>query len=511
MKKFAFLLALVLLLYPIQPVNASSYITLIQDTQARVLQVLDGDALRVQVIGTNQIALVRLAGIDAAGIREAQDFMTGALLGRNVELILSAADPSHPRFSSRWTPVYLIHNDVVYNRALVQRGLATVDPNYAGQWLFGDLESDANRAQAATRGIWENTGFNTVVVHQRWRRPNDRFWSVRVNINTASASQINEVLEDVVSGAGSTIVRYRPYRNIDEVMFSEAFSRSQFNEVWGGLKVSTNINTASETELLQLIDVNLSDARSIIRFRNLQRFTSIYQLRDENLISARAFDLNRDFINIDYQDEVLIETRGEIVDVNTATVQQLQSTGLTYAQANLVVNARVNGFTLKSVEEIQFIPQMRITESRMRDVARFLRVDASESWHGHHVHRPALININTATRDELWRAGFNEPQIYELLRLRDRHRGRRAMDYAGDLPFNVAEFDHAISLFTNVNRATVAEWRSLDSAMPEVFAELLARETLLQPFSTMSELRGFFVENNHEELFIRIRQFIVIR
>ena len=343
-KRVGFLVALLFLLQPAQNLAAAgtAYAHLTQDTTAVVVQVLDGDALRVQPAGSNEMVLVRLAGITTAGIREAQDFMTGALLGRTVQLMLSDAPDSH-RFDMRWTPVYVTHNDIVYNRALVQRGLAFVDPNYTWHWMYSLLAGDASRAQESQLGIWEISGPHNSFVpirwdghrwdghrwygHDYWEENWDRYrywryyrpwehrhdrwdyWDNRVNINTANAGQIMNILRDVRSDTGVEIVRnrerYGAFHHIEEVM--DVLTRAEFDYNRGWMKVSTNINTASETELAQLIDVSYSDAREIIRFRERQpqrRFTSINQLVDEALLSSAVFERNRRFIDTRYVNQL---------------------------------------------------------------------------------------------------------------------------------------------------------------------------------------------------------------
>ena len=338
-----FLLAISFLLYPTQYVSANTtYVRLSGDIYAQVLQVIDGDALRVQPAGTSQVALVRLAGITTTGRRDAQDFMTGALLGRTVELRLSAAEVPNLRFDDRWASVYVIYNQVVYNRALVQHGLAWVEPGYQGNWMYSTLVSDAARAHGAGLGIWEETGFRTdPIPHRRRFGIGGGRWDERVNINTATAAQINRVLYDTRSGVGSEIVRSRPFRDVDEVRFIGILGRDEFDYFWDAMKVSTNINTATEAELIQLFDVNANAARDIIRFRERQRFHSIYQLRDENLMSTQTFERNRPFMAVHYVDEIVGVHSGIIMlDVNDATVQEWMSLpgNMPRSFANLLVN-----------------------------------------------------------------------------------------------------------------------------------------------------------------------------
>ena len=533
MKKVKLLMIAVLFLLGTVSVstNASTqYVHIVSPVYARVQQVIDGDALRVQISGTNSTALVWLAGVNTVGRRDAQDYMTGAILGRTVELVPSLAGLPDDRFDDRWTPVYMTYSHwnparraydrILYNRALVQRGLAYIDPSYIYHFLWFNLVNDANRARSAQLGIWADEGFRTSRTWVgRGHRIRGGVWDERVNINTASAGQINTFLEN--TGAGTAIVRFRnhaPFQHVGEVKFADVLDREEFDYFWGAMKVSTNINTASREELMQLFGVNATQANNIIRERERAWFSDIYQLRDRNLMSSSVFEENRPFISVGDRERIIAADPDIIVNLNTASASDLQRAGLTSAQANAVVDARANGYTFKSLGEIQALPRVSIADRRLHEIADNIRVgdywldwwnwgnwgddnNWIDDWH----QRTVRININTATREELWRVGFSEPQVNHLL-------GRRGrMNSPRDIPFNVAEFDHAITLFTNVNTATAEEWMSLSTGMSHSFASTLEQETEFQPFGSIREVQDFFYDNDYHNVFRQIRSFIVLR
>ena len=502
LKKFTGILAALLIVAfvcPAQYVSASmSYMRLNTNTQAQVIQVIDGNALRVMPVGSNQAALVHLAGVVTPGLRDAQDFLTGALLGRTVELTLSAAG-GNSRFDNRWTAVYISHNNVVYNRALVQRGLAWIDPDYEGHWLYDSLADDAYRAYTTNLGIWADEGFRTQNAPRRLGTGRRVVWEERVNINTASTSQINNIIPE---GIGSRVVRqrhYSPFLTVRDVRFAmPELTREEFHYIWGGMKVSTNINTASEQELSQLFEVSPGDARAIIRFRDRHRFTSIYQLRDERLITNSAFLRNYHFIATYDTDDI---TSPYVFDVNTANMEQLVWAGLSASQANAIIDARVNGYTIKHIGELQRMPGVNLTDRRLHEISGNLRAGYTEArgiWRN-------FVNINAANHGELWQIGFNDYQIYRLLTRRG------VMDSARDLPVNVADLNYSVTLFTNINRATAREWMSLDSSISREFADSLELAAIHQPFGSWWELRDFFEDYGYESVFHRIRRFLVLR
>jgi len=501
---FAFVMVFSVLAQTSVNASSDSYVRITGDTWATVLQVIDGDALRVQIWGSDDVALVRLAGVDTMGRTDARDFMAGALLGRAVELVVSAAQVGDARFDDRWTAVYLIHERNVYNRALVMRGLAQVDRVfYQDHWLWSSLLMDENRARAARLGMWTPDGFRaTAGGHQR------RWWGYtgeRVNINTATASQINRVLTNAEIQIGSSVVRYRnhsPFQRVEDIKFIDTrVSRRDFDNYAHLFKVSTNINTATQDELTQLLGVNTNIAREIIRARERAWFTDIYQLRTQNLVTQSVFEQNRQFISTYDVEEIVAATPDIIVDVNTATASELQEAGLTSAQATAIVNSRGNGYTIKSMGEIAQVSGVTLSERRIHELADNIRVNVDSP---HHV-QPRRININTATQQELFRVGFNNQQVGAIM-------GRRGrMNSGSDLPFNVSEFDQYITLFTNVNTAMADEWMSLSEDIPLSFASRLEQETRSQPFGTLNELRDFFEDHGFEDEFLRIRRFLILR
>lgn len=360
----SFLLVLVFVLYPSQVVLANpAYVRITSDTYARVLGVVDGDALRVQPVGTNQVALVRLAGINTVDIRQAQDFMAGALIGRTVEVLLSEATTPSVRFSERWVPVYLVNGDITYNRSLVQRGLAYVDPDYQGHWMFDTLMQDSFWAYQARVGIWDEIGFRTQFVPHRRGEMDDWFFGMgiddRVNVNTASISQINSVLFNLHSEAGADIVNnrntYGAFRHVSDLRY--VLQREDFEMGRRWFKVSTNVNTASETELTQLRDVTTAMAREIVLFREANELTDLNQLVEAGILTSAILSRNQAFISLSYVDEVDGQSRrgqDRRIYVNFATVEEWMA----------LPGGMPRSFALELVREAQRYPFRRWNDLR---------------------------------------------------------------------------------------------------------------------------------------------------
>ncbi|MCL1987449.1 MAG: helix-hairpin-helix domain-containing protein [Firmicutes bacterium] len=434
---------------------AAQYFDMTVNTRVTVMQVIDGDSLRVRTEDNDEIVLVRLAGIETAGIRAAQQFMSQQLLGRSVDLLLSSHNVPTDRFDDRWIPVYLTYNNVNYNRALVQRGLARVDPTYQFQWLHSTLVADQASASIAGLGIWENTGFSTPLEPNRWLGDwvvAGPYWQgLRVNINTATATQLNQHLTGISLSLAQDIVNHRisrPFTSINQLM--EVVSRAQFDQNSQRLVISTNINMASETELMQLINVTLSQAREIIRVRNIRQFTHINQLREQNILPTQTFELNRPFINVDAPGwgNNWNNNWQNRLNVNTATASQL--TALAW------------GFSFNFADVL-------VAEAR----------------------RLPFRNFN------------------ELRNFFDRH-GELALYYRIEHLLAVDNVGGNWANWLNVNTATASEWMNFTWGVPWDFATALANEAQRLPFRSWNELRNFFDRYGFLELYNRIQPFLTL-
>jgi competence ComEA-like helix-hairpin-helix protein len=492
MRKISFLLTALLMLTAVMPtrVAANDYVRLTRDTTALVVRVIDGDALLVRV--SNSEALVRLAGVDAMGRDDALEYMNGALLGRVVELTL---DPLSSRWPGRWTPVYLTYNRVQYNRALVMRGLARADASYAGYSLYLTLAADESWARARRFGMWAVDAPYTPAAS-----PTPAPAGERVNINTATSARITRLFSGIEYGAaGGAVVRLRaerPYQSVDDLKYAGVLTREEFEDFRELLTVCTNINTAVQAELEQLDGVGSAAARAIIQSRERAGgFLDAYELVTRGLLTESVYERNKNYISVYDVYRITAAVPDVVADLNTADIAALTEAGLTARQAEAVAAARGNGYTAKSMGELQKISGVSLTDRRLYDLSDNIRVFAPYTGY---------VNLNTAPRETLAQLGLDERRIAQI-------RSRQGRMYGGaDIPFDVSTLDSYVTLYTNVNGASWDEWMGLSPDMGVAFAAILEEEARRQPFGTWAELRAFFDYYSQGELYTRISRFLTL-
>jgi hypothetical protein len=424
--------------------------------------------------------------------------MAGALLGRTVYLTTDAAEAWMP--VDRWSHVYVSVGNTNYNRELVRRGFARVDGAYSRFTLYNTLLADEALARTQRLGMWAHT-------HEDFTpRPpgsvgDDAYF---INVNTATAGQLNAFFGDLTRGAiGGQFVRYRdaaPINEIREVMFSGLFTRDEFVAWKDYMVVATNINTATEAELRQLRGVTAAGARGILGYRERFGFNSLEDLVEQGLMSARDFAFNAPYMTLYDVDTILAAVPNFIFDVNKASEDELMYMGLSWSQAWLLTWMQGNGYTMKNIGEMQRILSTSMTMATLNAIADNLRVFRAPGWTD-----TPLVNLNTASRDDLRRVGFTDAQALTILSRQGRMSG------GINLPFDVSEFDHRVTLYTNVNQTTIEELMTLSPFMPAQFAAALLDEVEIAPFISMSEVSDFFELYGFDDMYHHIRHFLVLR
>ena len=260
---------------------------------ARVLEVIDGESMRVQFLATEEVALVRMLGVDARGFDESVHFLRHRLMGR---IVLLEFDGGVISPEGRWNVMYVYLDDNLVNAELLELGFAQLNPAHSGASLYWYFQRDETVGRHRELNLWspQQRFFNPVVYR-------DGYISEGININTATAWQFQTILYGVDWGLARDIVHSRDrwgyFRTIDEIMDVRGFTRELFVQNRRLMTVSTNINTASLMELLTL-DISYWEADDIIYFRQERRFTSVRQLYDEGFISWSSYRRNARFMDV---------------------------------------------------------------------------------------------------------------------------------------------------------------------------------------------------------------------
>lgn len=545
-KQIIFLLAAVILISAMPQSTYAENAIIKTTVWAKVLQVVDGDAIKVQLLSTNEIAWVRLAGVDAMGNDGALGYMNNELLGRVVEI---RPDHALPTPVNQWNFAYVYCNGAFINRILLEKGYAKVPDNYSASSSYNTFLSDQQSSQSLKIGIW--------AVDQKYSTYASYYYSGNgVNINTCTEYQLMEHLDGIDSSLASRIVSYRqhnPFQTVADVKFVGGFSRDLFDENASQMTVFTNINRATEKELLTLKNMTQSDVDRIINFRLRQSFTSVYQLYSEGLLSISKYDANEPYIDVTDKQGIDYAIPDIRVNINTAGHRQLVSAGLSSSVANYIIDNR-DHYSFKYIGEL--IDRISVTEiNRIADnictitdinhasldEIRSLFGDnyssAADTLYNHkpygsvtdvksrlsesdfatiepHIYVGAYVgnrgytNINTASLAQLRALGLSESQVDSV------YSRRRNMTGGARIPVDLSAFNSKIALYTNINTAPLEELNTLlqtgNSTHGYIAGDLLSYRNS-QPFGTMDEVREFFDEKGLYSLYADIRSFIVLR
>ena len=536
---FAAMLAVVTLVIAMPQLSANAFIP--SHVPAVVTEVIDINAIRVQ-LQDGQTGLVRLIGIDSHGSQNAIRFLSSLIMGTEVVL---TRDPLFPNVG-RWNYMYVFSNGHMVNGQLILAGVATANPDHERAHYFSSLSLGENIALSVGLGVWASQLRPSVPTREIGRR---------VNINTASAAQLTELLgasPELASG----IVQFRDFgvfQHVNDVKLVPGITRSFFDENRFRMVVSTNINTADIDELLTLEDITAAQANSIVNSRIASQFNQIGDLFARGILTAPQLNANHPFLDTETFDFVNFARPNNIANINTATHFQMTRAGIPPFLAGAIVSQRVHGvpyrnlFDLRGFDagdeniltlfdnvrthtNINTAPQSELeslfgVNSGLVDMQGlmasrpFSNTIQLLNFMPQHVYDPAanfmyitpptfdLVNINTAGTAALVNAGFTIAQANALNQPNRPH----ILLPSQIPPFVSQDVRHRISLFTNINTASVAELMSLDSALTMGIANQITQYVNEQPFGSMAEIEAFFVSIHQAEMFARIQQFVIFR
>ena len=206
MKKFKNLIAFILIISIILGFNIPTYskeinqIT-VNNTSAKVLQVLDGDTIKV-ILPNNDTSYVKLKGIDAKGFDDSYEYLTNALLGQNVTLINDGNSYNGGKFN--YMLVYCNGRNI--NNEMVSNGYAVIDTKQDKGGTYNSLLQSQNTAKQDLTGMWrfEDDNYSSIIGSSSGNitQTNDK-----ININTATKEQLEKLLKDVSSDLAKEIVK----------------------------------------------------------------------------------------------------------------------------------------------------------------------------------------------------------------------------------------------------------------------------------------------------------------
>ncbi len=389
-------------------VYAEEYKVLSNSSGAMIIEVIDGESLKVQPVGSNDLALVRFIGVEAWNNDATLEYLN-SLLGKTAQL---SFDQTFPQTIDRFNAMYVYVDGALVNSVLVERGLAKVDSFFQGCQLYSLFKNNEMQAYHNRVGIWaEEWGtmnYGYPYYDYGYSYPGYSYPSYSypyyptptpsygqpvysgeyININTATASFLSSRLRGFSGVLARDTVDYRaqnPFNTIGEIKFVTGLSSEIFTSNAGIMTVCTNINKARETELLSL-GLSQSKVSEIISERSRTSFKNIDDLYNRSLVSKAEFDSIKEYISVTDKTTVAAIFPKTAVNINKASQSQLSSTDLNSSQALSIVAARKKGYSFKHIGELEFIPSLNFEKED---------IDKLED------NLTTLTNINTATAEEL--------------------------------------------------------------------------------------------------------------
>lgn len=490
-KRFTSLCVAFMLIFTVNT-HAEEFSLLYFGGYAKVIDIIDGDSLKVKMVSTGEVALVRIAGIDAVGMDDALKYLYNTVLGKTVSLTFDPYSVDH--INGRWNNMEVKYNGESLSSKLVSLGFAKVLESYTGS-NRGSLLYDEQGAKNVKQGLWDDT----VKYDNYYPKASGIFYSGDgLNINTASAAKISEFMPDLPQNVVSAIISYRavnPFNEVYDVKFIPGFTKALFDKYRSLMTVSTNITTATENELLTLGFISSAEVKKIISYRERNTFKSIDDLNEYALISGNLYNQVKSFIAMSSVTKINVSVPNVTVNINEATAEELISAGLTSSQADRIIASRV-GYSYKTLGELTRLSGSGFTDFDIYKLADNLTLGNN----GDH------ININLAGTDELISLGLTQADASRIYALRGR------MYQAANIPVDISVIEGRISLYTNINKASSAELTGLGIAPAMV--EAIIKYRYDQPFGSLDELQSLFEETYYSDAYNgynEIRAFIVLR
>lgn len=545
-KKISLSLIVIIVLSMITVVNAG---TLSNKKLGIAMDIIDGEALVVQFNDLNMF--IKLIGVNTNASQEALQYVNTHVKGKYVWVITEDMPTAAVNDSKYYYGyVYLYDTGEMLNDTLIRQGLAELKTSDSFASKYNDLTSSESYAKSKKIGVWQVN-----------KTKSDYYYSGNsTNINTATTSELAE-LKGITSTIASNIVNYRkenPFNTIKEIKFVKGMTKDIYDGIYDKITVVTNINVASEDELLTLNNLSQSDVDSIIKYRDRDsRFTSLEQFYTKTDLNSSDYENNRHFISLDYEESTDYRIGDIAININTASSSQIRSASKTLintSTSDKIVSNRKRGYTYKTLMELLKISNINInaeTINKLEDNFNLYTninnasTDELESLFGSNYSSSDIskikserpfgniselktilgdtkynaikdfiyvdkydevdrINLNLATESQIDRLSLTSSQLRQLVNK------YKDIDYAEDLPFDVKDINNKISLYTNINIASESELATVYNMSSSLISSIISyREE--QPFGSVNEIEEFFEDENDLSFYREIKDFIVVR
>ncbi len=533
--------------------EAAAYGTISQNVYAVVTEVFDGESFEAKDINNNTYYLVKMIGVNSKGYDDAYEYTYNRLMGKQVLLTLDTTVNSPV---NRWNYCYVRENGEVVNTKLIALGYGVANINTSTPTIYNQYASIQEDAKSDNVGMWGIPDIDGTVVTTKNSED-------AININTASASQLQSYLTNVNSTLAKNIVDYRkynPFNQVSDVKFVEGMTKAIYDKNKDLMHVVTNINDTYEKELSTLKDISDSEAEDIYEYlQNKNYKVTIDDLLDDDIITSSEYSANKNYLTDSSEIRIIYTINSYAANINKATKTQLTNTGLSSSNASAIVNITDKGYTFKTLGEIQFNSDFSLTDVGLRRLLDNLKVKTDINYSNKYEleslfgsgysglsddieeiidarkitnldkvknivsttqyekiknfiyidsYSTNYVNINTATKEQLISIGINSSVAQKIV---NKQNSGIMYDYT-DLPSDVdlRSFDQSISLFTNINNTSVLELTSLSEKMTTTAANAIINYAKDQPFGSMEEFKLFMNNNDYSAIYNDIEDFIVL-
>ncbi len=450
-----------------------------------------------------------------------------------------------------------INGEISLGETLLSTGLATIDSTTLTNQTKTIYNNSEDLAKNKNYGLWNNDDYNYYYTYYKSDEA--------ININTATKSKITSMLKHVFGVEyydfdyiENAIINYRKhniFNSIDELKFVDHITKDDYDELKYYFTVTTDLKTAGLRELESLDTISSSDAERIQKYMSENINASFETLYEENVISSNEYKYNKPYITSTPDDEKLLPEPNYVVNVNTASVEQLIDAGVSNSIAKKIVSEREStGFKFKNVTEIYehskiYMNKDYINEyednltfvtnindatryeiqslfgdeyeksvvdlimskrnfNSLNDLKEVLSVKDYNTIYKHvklNNDNIKYVNINTVDKSTLQSLNFDSDTISWILKNQYR------IDDMRELDEDLLLYEDKFTIYTNINKATAFEIMSLSSKISSNLANSIVKEASFEMFANIDELEVIFNNYSLEDEFDDFKDFIVFR
>ncbi len=534
------------------PINAEPLIISEDLIMAKVIEVIDGEAIKVIETHNDaqEVKLIRFIGVKTNASQEAMDYTYNQLIGKVVFLLKDDNAASFPK-QEDWEYRYVYHTLAQsISEELLMYGYATIDEAFKNADQYKDLIQSEEYAKQKRFGLWKD--YTELTSN-----------SNKININVATVEDLMNHFEGLSSLTAYDIFHYREHNSfntIEEIKFaSDEIDKEWFDENESKLSVVTDINSAGINELVSLLS-NYSNneelAEKIKEYRlfhwfekpedltkvediyethvkSIERFiatTPVKEFIDPDSIVANintatknqikvatnmSSDKLYDLLKLRDDKNYMFKTLGELekgtdedleikkyidnlsiyTNVNTAGEYELKTIfgGLNISDSTLdtVVKNVISTRPFLEKKDIK-----KLVGAYYDDIEPYIYTKVSEL--------PKLVNINLSSKTYVVSVLDMESIDAKKYTTNKYH-----YTYYRDFNFSYKPYKERISIYTNINTASYDELNHLASTLSSSMVNRIIEYRQEQPFTSLGEVNDFFSEHGHHHAYTQIKDYIV--